>query len=900
MKRFLRSPWVWIVVAVVGVLLALQYLAPSGGYDEIDTATMNAYITSGQVKDITLIDGDQQIKATLDSGVRSDGDQVTSHWLDGTQEHAVGRDPEADRRKARSTPTSNVKISHPSLLAGLLTTLLPIVLIALIFLFLMNQIQGGGGRGVMQFAKSRAKLITKDMPKTTFSDVAGCEEAVEELGEIKEFLQEPAKFQAVGAKIPKGVLLYGPPGTGKTLLARAVAGEAGVPFYSISGSDFVEMFVGVGASRVRDLFEQAKENAPAIVFIDEIDAVGRHRGAGMGGGHDEREQTLNQLLVEMDGFDVRGGVILIAATNRPDVLDPALLRPGRFDRQIQVDAPDLAGRHQILQVHSRGKPLAPGVDLLAVARRTPGFTGADLENVLNEAALLTARTNQKLITDVSLDEAIDRVIAGPQRRTRLMSEKEKLITAYHEGGHALVAAALPGNDPVHKITILPRGRALGYTMILPDNDKYSQTRSEMLDALAYMMGGRAAEEMVFHDPTTGAGNDIEKATAVARAMVTQYGMTDRLGAIKLGESNGEPFLGRDFGHTKNYSEDVAAIIDEETKKLLANAHQEAFDILEENRDVLDALVLELMDKETLDKAEVATVFEALRRAASASGLDRVARPQGVADPAGGDPAGDPRPGRQQRHGARVRRRGGADASGCRAATSTADRSAPGPRLPSRRRRRDRPDRLARAGPRRHPAVRPRPRRGRRPRAADRDRGGPRARGAARHPGPGRPGVRRADLRAAPAAGRRPDHDLRHRARRDGAGPRHRAVVDVRAPPGAVHRRRPRRLHPRRERQDHRPVEAGAARGRLRQAAAGAGAADHAGRRRAGRGARGPRRDRGDRGRAPLHDDARRPQGRSAHHHLGGARPDAQRRHPLRGDGADQQQPAADMAGRSRC
>ena len=343
------------------------------------------------------------------------------------------------------------------------------------------------------------------------------------------------------------MLLYGQPGTGKTLLARAVAGEAGVPFYSISGSDFVEMFVGVGASRVRDLFEQAKENAPAIVFIDEIDAVGRHRGAGMGGGHDEREQTLNQLLVEMDGFDVRGGVILIAATNRPDVLDPALLRPGRFDRQIGVDAPDLNGRHQILQVHSRGKPMSPDVDLLSVARRTPGFTGADLANVLNEAALLTARQNDKLITDAALDEAIDRVIAGPQRRTRLMSEKEKLVTAYHEGGHALVAAALPGSDPVHKVTILPRGRALGYTMVLPDTDKYSQTRGELLDKLAYMMGGRAAEEMVFHDPTTGAGNDIEKATNLARAMVTQYGMTERLGAVKLGDSSSEPFLGRDIG-----------------------------------------------------------------------------------------------------------------------------------------------------------------------------------------------------------------------------------------------------------------------------------------------------------------------------------------------------------------
>jgi len=388
-----------------------------------------------------------------------------------------------------------------------------------------------------------------------------------------------------------------------------------VPFYSISGSDFVEMFVGVGASRVRDLFEQAKENAPAIIFIDEIDAVGRHRGAGMGGGHDEREQTLNQLLVEMDGFDVRGGVILIAATNRPDILDPALLRPGRFDRQISVDPPDLNGREQILNVHARGKPMAPDVDLISVARRTPGFTGADLANVLNEAALLTARQNAKLIDNAALDEAIDRVIAGPQKRTRLMSEKEKLITAYHEGGHALVAAALPGTDPVHKVTILPRGRALGYTMVLPDEDKYSQTRSEMLDKLAYMMGGRAAEEMVFHDPTTGAGNDIEKATALARAMVTQYGMTERLGAIKLGESNHEPFLGRDLGHTRDYSEDVAAVVDEETKKLLATAHQEAFDILEENRDVLDSLVLALMERETLDKAEVAAVFEPLRRRA---------------------------------------------------------------------------------------------------------------------------------------------------------------------------------------------------------------------------------------------------------------------------------------------
>ncbi|MCW2767457.1 MAG: rane protease FtsH catalytic subunit [Nocardioides sp.] len=611
MKRIFKGPWVWIVIAVIGVLLALQYLAPNGGYDEVQTSELESYIAKGQVKDITFIDGDQKIEATLDPGVRSGGDKVVTHYILGQQTGIIDR---VDAQVTKGTiEKSNSENPQPSLLGSILATLLPFALIILLFVFLMNQVQGGGGRGVMQFAKSKAKLISKDMPKTTFADVAGVVEAIEELGEIKEFLQEPAKFQAVGAKIPKGVLLYGPPGTGKTLLARAVAGEAGVPFYSISGSDFVEMFVGVGASRVRDLFEQAKENAPAIVFIDEIDAVGRHRGAGMGGGHDEREQTLNQLLVEMDGFDVRGGVILIAATNRPDVLDPALLRPGRFDRQIAVDAPDLSGRFEILKVHSRGKPMAADIDLLSIARRTPGFTGADLANVLNEAALLTARNNQKLITDAALDEAIDRVIAGPQRRTRLMSEKEKLITAYHEGGHALVAAALPGTDPVHKITILPRGRALGYTMVLPDEDKYSQTRSEMLDKLAYMLGGRAAEEMVFHDPTTGAGNDIEKATALARAMVTQYGMTERLGAIKLGEAAGEPFLGRDMGHERNYSEEVAAIIDEETKKFLATAHQEAFDILEENRDVLDALVLALLDRETLDKAEVAAVFEPLRR-----------------------------------------------------------------------------------------------------------------------------------------------------------------------------------------------------------------------------------------------------------------------------------------------
>ncbi|MFI5101020.1 MAG: ATP-dependent zinc metalloprotease FtsH, partial [Actinomycetes bacterium] len=485
-------------------------------------------------------------------------------------------------------------------------------IIVVLFFFLMNNMQGGGSR-VMSFGKSRAKLASKDMPKTTFADVAGVDEAVVELQVIKEFLQEPAKFQAVGAKIPFGVLLYGPPGTGKTLLARAVAGEAGVPFYSISGSDFVEMFVGVGASRVRDLFEQAKANAPAIVFVDEIDAVGRHRGAGLGGGHDEREQTLNQLLVEMDGFDVRGGVILIAATNRPDILDPALLRPGRFDRQISVSSPDLQGRLDILKVHAKGKPLAADVDLFAVAKRTPGFTGADLANVLNEAALLTARGGGKLVTNYSLDEAIDRVVAGPQKRTRLMREKEKKITAYHEGGHALVAAALNNTDPVHKITILPRGRALGYTMVLPEEDKYSTTRNEMLDQLAYMLGGRVAEELVFHDPTTGAANDIEKATTVARAMVMQYGMSARIGAIRLGQEQGEVFLGRDMGHIRDYSDGLAEVIDDEVRRLIENAHDEAWHILVDNRDVLDRLVLELLEKETLDKAAVAAVFTDVRK-----------------------------------------------------------------------------------------------------------------------------------------------------------------------------------------------------------------------------------------------------------------------------------------------
>src|SRR6476620_1303783 len=605
-KRIFRGPWLWIVVAVVGVLIALQYLAPNGGYKEIDTSQMSADISNGTVKTVTFIDRDQTIQATLDNG-----DKVTSSWVAGQQRDLI-QAAEAGVKNG-SIQDYQTKVAKPSLLGQLLATFLPFVIIIVLFLFLMNQVQGGGGR-VMQFAKSKAKLISKDMPKTTFSDVAGCQEAIEELGEIKEFLQEPAKFQAVGAKIPKGVLLYGQPGTGKTLLARAVAGEAGVPFYSISGSDFVEMFVGVGASRVRDLFEQAKENAPAIVFIDEIDAVGRHRGAGLGGGHDEREQTLNQMLVEMDGFDVKGGVIMIAATNRPDILDPALLRPGRFDRQISVDAPDLKGREQILNVHARGKPMAPDVALLSVAARSSSNTGADLANVLNEAALLTARTDKKLIDDECLDEAIDRVIAGPQKRTRIMSAKERKITAYHEGGHALVASAMNHLDPVTKVTILPRGRALGYTMVMPTDDKYSTTRNEILDQLAYALGGRVAEEIIFHDPTTGAANDIEKATAMARKMVTEFGMSARVGAIKLGQSTGEVFLGRDMGHQRDYSEEVARIVDEEVRALIDAAHDEAYAALNANRDLLDHLVLELLEKETLNVHELAELFKPVTKA----------------------------------------------------------------------------------------------------------------------------------------------------------------------------------------------------------------------------------------------------------------------------------------------
>ncbi|AXE37847.1 ATP-dependent zinc metalloprotease FtsH [Acidipropionibacterium virtanenii] len=607
-SRIFRGPLLWILLAIIAIITVLNLTSSMAGAKDIPTSQAISMINgTDKLKEVVLTDGDQTIQIT-----NSKGEQFRSYWVGDQSDQIINQLNE--RVENKTIGTWKGENPQPSVWKSLLVNMLPFVIMIVVFLWFFNAAQGMGGRGgVMNFGKSKASVGTKDTPKTTFQDVAGVQEAIDELQEIREFLSEPAKFQRVGAKIPKGVLLYGPPGTGKTLLARAVAGEAGVPFFSISGSDFVEMFVGVGASRVRDLFEQAKEAAPAIIFIDEIDAVGRHRGAGMGGGHDEREQTLNQLLVEMDGFDVHGGVILIAATNRPDVLDPALLRPGRFDRQIGVEAPDMEGRVKILQVHAEGKPMADNVDLASIARRTPGMTGADLANVLNEAALLTARNNLPVIGNGELDEAIDRVIAGPQKKTRIMDDHERLVTAYHEGGHALVAAAMPGTDPVQKITILPRGRALGYTMVMPDADKYSQTRGELLDQMAYMMGGRAAEELIFHDPSTGASNDIEKATKVARAMVTQYGLSARVGTVQLGSGDSEPFLGMTAGQDRDYSEQTASVVDTEVRQLLETAHQEAFDCLVANRPVLDELVRQLFAKETLSKAEVAHVFEALQK-----------------------------------------------------------------------------------------------------------------------------------------------------------------------------------------------------------------------------------------------------------------------------------------------
>jgi len=605
LRRTLRGPIVWIVLAFAVIAIGITWITSAAGFRVISTQEGLDLLKGSTVQSAKIVDGEQRVDLTLTKADGDNGTKVQFYYVAPRGAEVVKAITDADVKFDDEVPQTNFFTS-------LLGLVVPFLIIGVIFYFLVSRMQGGGNR-VMQFGKSKAKLVGKESPRVTFADVAGADEAIEELEEIKDFLKEPAKFLAVGARIPKGVLLYGPPGTGKTLLARATAGEAGVPFYTISGSDFVEMFVGVGASRVRDLFDQAKQNSPAIIFIDEIDAVGRHRGAGIGGGNDEREQTLNQLLVEMDGFDVKTNVILIAATNRPDVLDPALLRPGRFDRQIGVDSPDLQGRKQILEVHAKGKPMADGVDLEVVARKTPGFTGADLANVLNEAALLTARSNAQLIDNRALDEAIDRVMAGPQRRTRLMNDKEKLITAYHEGGHALAAASMRNTDPVTKVTILPRGRALGYTMVLPLEDKYSVTRNELLDQLTYAMGGRVAEEIVFHDPTTGASNDIEKATAIARRMVTEYGMSTKVGSVKLGQAAGEPFLGRDMGYTRDFSDTMAETIDEEVRKLIEQAHDEAWQVLNANRDVLDKLATELLTKETLDHVQLAKIFEGVEK-----------------------------------------------------------------------------------------------------------------------------------------------------------------------------------------------------------------------------------------------------------------------------------------------
>ncbi len=604
-KRILRSWWLWATLILFLFLVLPGLLSGGSDYHGVSTSDAIAQIQAGNVAKATQEDKEQTLQLELTKPFDGKYSKISTQYTAtaGDDIFNVLRNNKID---------FNTKVTKDNPWVSLLVSLLPILLIVGVLFFVMSQVQGGGNR-VMSFGRSKAKLVSKDTPKTTFADVAGADEAIEELDEIKEFLANPAKFQAIGAKIPKGVLLYGPPGTGKTLLARAVAGEAGVPFYSISGSDFVEMFVGVGASRVRDLFEQAKSNAPSIIFVDEIDAVGRHRGAGMGGGHDEREQTLNQLLVEMDGFDVKGGVIMIAATNRPDILDPALLRPGRFDRQIAVGPPDVIGREAVLKVHAKGKPFDGDVDLSVIARRTPGFTGADLANVINEAALLTARNNGRLITAAALEESIDRVIAGPERKTRAMSDKEKRVTAYHEAGHALTAWAMPNLDPVHKVTILPRGRSLGHTLVLPLEDRYTQTRAEILDQLVYALGGRAAEELVFHEPTTGASNDIEKATGLARAMVTEYGMSAKLGAVKYGTGDAEPFMGRDYGHQRDYSEDVAADIDSEVRDLIERAHDEAWEILVQYRESLDAMVLELVEKETLAKDDLERILGGVRK-----------------------------------------------------------------------------------------------------------------------------------------------------------------------------------------------------------------------------------------------------------------------------------------------
>jgi cell division protease FtsH len=600
MSRFSKSAAFPILIVVILAFFAQQLISSPNKKKDPGFGTFTQQLNTGAIKSVEMRNRSNELLVTLrndkgqyEIGFANDyGGELTNQLLKAEQDNKIA--------------SFDIKGTRTNGWISMLTYVLPFLLFIGFWIFLMNQMQGGGSK-VMSFGKSKAKRMSVDAPKITFRDVAGADEAVEELHEIKEFLENPKKFQALGARIPKGVLLFGPPGTGKTLLARAVAGEAGVPFFSISGSDFVEMFVGVGASRVRDLFEQAKQNSPCIIFMDEIDAVGRHRGAGMGGGHDEREQTLNQLLVEMDGFTMTDNIILIAATNRPDILDPALLRPGRFDRQIVVDRPDRKGRSKILEVHTRGKPLAKEINVDDLAGQTPGFTGADLANLVNEAALLAARTGKKEIGQHELEEGIMRVIAGPEKKTRVMSEKERRITAFHEMGHAIVGHYLEHSDPVHKISVIGRGQALGYTISMPQEDRFLTTRAELTDSMAMTLGGRAAEEIVFSEITTGASNDLEKVTATAKNMVMRYGMSERLGPRVFGHDHSQPFLGREFSSEPDYSDEIAREIDDEIRRVVEGAHQRARDILTEHRETLDTVSDILIRRETIEKAE----FEAL-------------------------------------------------------------------------------------------------------------------------------------------------------------------------------------------------------------------------------------------------------------------------------------------------
>ena len=608
-----RPSWTWVTLPLVILIVGGWFLWQAFQPRSISTSEGMALISGTTVEKVVLNEGTQQVNLTLSQDYQHQstgaGDPTTNMGKNVYFTYSYVQTKDILDTVAEQAPAKGWNAVRPqsSALGAMFQLIVPLLVLMGAFYFIMRSMSGSRMMG--GFTASRAKEFNQERPDVTFADVAGEDEAVEELEEIREFLASPDKFHKVGARIPRGVLLYGPPGTGKTLLAKAVAGEAKAPFFSISGSEFMELYVGVGASRVRELFERAKKNAPAIIFVAEIDAVGRHRGSGIGGGNDEREQTLNQLLVEMDGFDERANIILIAATNRPDILDPALLRPGRFDRQIAVEAPDLKGREAILKVHAQGKPLTAQVDLRQIAKRTPGFTGADLANVLNEAALLTARSDMQFIDDRAIDEAIDRVIAGPQKRTRVMNDHDKAVTAYHEGGHALAAAALNYTDPVTKVTILPRGRALGYTMVMPTEDRFNKTRNQLLDDLVYSMGGRVAEEIVFRDPSTGPANDIQQATKTARAMVTDYGMSDRIGMVKLGDADTEAFGHGSGEGPRAFSDETAAIIDEEVRRLLDNAMREAWEILTNNRAILDTLAARLLEEETLDEAQLAQIFK---------------------------------------------------------------------------------------------------------------------------------------------------------------------------------------------------------------------------------------------------------------------------------------------------